>query len=62
MNMKSGFIEVPIVLKSDLGLLLFSNLVSMTPGLLVTNIARNKETATVHVLFSDAIVLVFHRS
>ena len=52
MNMKSGFIDVPIKLKSDLGLLLFSNLVSMTPGSLVTNIARNRETATVHVLFS----------
>ena len=52
MNMKSGFIYVPIILKSDLGLLLFSNLVSMTPGSLVTNIARNRETTTVHVLFS----------
>ena len=52
MNIKSGFIDVPLSLNSDLGLLLFSNLVSMTPGSLVTNISENRETATVHVLFS----------
>lgn len=53
MNIKSGFIHVPLTLKSDFGMLLFSNLVSMTPGSLVTNIDENKETATVHVLFSN---------
>ncbi|HSH19444.1 MAG TPA: Na+/H+ antiporter subunit E [Draconibacterium sp.] len=52
MNIKSGFIDVPLSLNSDIGLLLFSNLVSMTPGSLVTNISENRETATVHVLFS----------
>ena len=51
MNIKSGFIDVPLSLNSDLGLLLLSNLVSMTPGSLVTNISENREMATVHVLF-----------
>lgn len=52
MNIKSGFIEVPLYLKSNLGLLLFSNLVSMTPGSLVTNISEDKRIATVHILYS----------
>lgn len=52
MNIKIGFIDVPLTLKSDVGLLLFSNLVSMTPGSLVTNISKNRKTATIHILFS----------
>ena len=53
LKIKTGFIDVPIDLKSDLGILLFSNLVSMTPGSLVTNIAHDKKTATVHVLYTS---------
>ena len=52
LNIKSGFIEVPLTLKSDFGILLFSNLVSMTPGSLVTNIPENRKTVTVHVLYT----------
>lgn len=53
-NIKSNFIKVPVSLKSDFGLLLFSNLVSMTPGSLVTDINETKTTATIHVLlFTD---------
>jgi multicomponent Na+:H+ antiporter subunit E len=51
LNIKSGFIQVPLQLTSDFGLLLFSNLVSMTPGSLVTDIDSNKTMATVHVVF-----------
>ena len=54
LNIKYGFIQVPLSLKSDFGLLLFSNLVSMTPGSLVTDIDRDKTTATVHVIFSSS--------
>ena len=52
LNIKYGFIKVPLNLKSDFGLLLFSNLVSMTPGSLVTDIDSTKTWATVHVVFS----------
>ena len=51
-NIKYGFIEMPLNLKSDFGLLLFSNLVSMTPGSIVTDINSTKTIATVHVIFS----------
>lgn len=53
LNIKYGFIEVPLILKSDFGLLLYSNLVSMTPGSLVTDINSSKTTAVVHVVFSS---------
>ena len=52
LTIKYGFIQVPISLKSDFGLLLFSNLVSMTPGSLVTDINSAKTMATIHVIFS----------
>lgn len=53
LNFRYGFIQVPLHLKTDLGILLFSNLVSMTPGSLVTDIDRTKTMATVHVIFSS---------
>ncbi|MDB4582179.1 Na+/H+ antiporter subunit E [Draconibacterium sp.] len=53
LNIKYGFIKVPLNLKSDFGLLLFSNLVSMTPGSLVTDIDNARTMATVHVIFSN---------
>lgn len=53
LKIKTGFIDVAVDLKSDIGILLFSNLVSMTPGSLVTNIAHDKKTATVHVLYTS---------
>ena len=54
LNIKYGFIEVPLILKSDFGLLLFSNLVSMTPGSLVTDIDKTRTMATVHVIFTTS--------
>lgn len=54
LNIQSNFIHVPLRLQSDFGLLLFSNLVSMTPGSLVTDIDETKTNATIHVLlFTD---------
>ena len=50
-DIKYGFLEVPLNLKTNFGLLLFSNLVSMTPGSLVTDINQSKTLATVHVIF-----------
>lgn len=51
MSTNPGLIEVPLTLKSDFGLLLFSNLLSMTPGTLVMDIYENREIALVHVLY-----------
>lgn len=46
-----GFIKVPVILTSDTGLLLFSNLVSMTPGTLTTDITPDKKFLEIHVLY-----------
>lgn len=59
LNMEYGFIQVPLKLKSDFGLLLFSNLVSMTPGSLVTDINRSNKMATVHVIITSSEKKVF---
>ena len=52
LNIKFGLITVPLSLNSDFGLLLYSNLVSMTPGSLVTDIDKSKTIVTVHVIFT----------
>ncbi len=51
MNTNPGFIRVPLTLKSEFGMLLFSNLLSMTPGTLVTDITENRKFILVHVLY-----------
>ncbi len=54
LKIKSNFVYVPVHIKSDFGLLLFNNLVCMTPGSLVTDMNETKTTATIHVLlFTD---------
>jgi len=59
MRMKPAFMEIPVTLKSDFGLLLFSNLLSMTPGTISMDISEDKKTVQVHVLYykSDEIML-----
>lgn len=54
LNIKPGFIRVPVMLKTDTGLLLFSNLVSMTPGTLTTDISADKAFFEIHVLYLHA--------
>lgn len=51
LRIKPGFIKVPLTLKSNFGLLLYSNLLSMTPGSLSIDITDDKKTMLVHVLY-----------
>jgi multicomponent Na+:H+ antiporter subunit E len=51
MHTKPAFMEVPLKLKTDMGILLFSNLLSMTPGTLSMDISRDKKKVLVHVLY-----------
>lgn len=53
MRTSLDIIEVPIIIKSDFGLLLFSNLVSMTPGSLSIDINKEKTILEVHVLYNQ---------
>lgn len=51
MLMNPGVISIKLMLESRSALLLFSNLVSMTPGTLVINLDPEKNEAAVHVLY-----------
>lgn len=51
LSINPGFIEVPLTLKTNFGMLLFSNLLSMTPGSLSIDITDDKKTMLVHVLY-----------
>ena len=59
MLIKPAFVKVPVTLKSDMGLLLFSNLLSMTPGTMSMDISHDKKTVLVHVLYysTDNVML-----
>ena len=50
MKTQPGFIEFPLKIKSSGGLLLFSNLISMTPGSLSAEISEDKKTLLIHAL------------
>jgi multicomponent Na+:H+ antiporter subunit E len=51
MHTKPAFMDVPVDLKTDTGLLLFSNLLSMTPGTLSIDVSKDKKILFVHVLY-----------
>ena len=51
LSINPGFIKVPLTLKSNFGMLLFSNLLSMTPGSLSIDITDDRKTMLVHVLY-----------
>lgn len=53
MKTKPGLIWIPIKTKSNLGILLFSNLLSMTPGSLSIDISDDKKELLVHFLYNN---------
>jgi multicomponent Na+:H+ antiporter subunit E len=60
MKINAGFIEYPVKIKSSAGLLLLSNLISMTPGTLSADIDDNKETLLVHMLSNSSPESILH--
>lgn len=53
MLINPGFTRIRLELYSDFGLLLLSNLVSMTPGTLSMDIDRQREYLEVHLLYMN---------
>jgi multisubunit Na+/H+ antiporter MnhE subunit len=53
LRINPGVIEVDMELKSNFGMLLCSNLVSMTPGTLSMDLDREKNILLVHLLYMD---------
>lgn len=54
-RLNPGFIAIPLTAKSDLELLAFANLVTMTPGTLSLDISPDRRTLYVHVMYLDDI-------
>ncbi len=53
MMINPGFTKIRLEISSDFGLLLLSNLVSMTPGTLSLDIDRERKFLDVHLLYMD---------
>jgi len=53
MCVSPGILHVPVHMKGNVQLLLFSNLLSMTPGTLSIQFNEQKTLLEVHVLYSD---------
>ena len=50
-HMQPGFVAIPLEAKTDLEILLVSNLISMTPGTLSVDISQNKKYLYIHVMY-----------
>jgi multicomponent Na+:H+ antiporter subunit E len=46
-------IEMPLDLKSDAGILMVTNLISLTPGTLSVDVSEDRSTLLVHAMFVD---------
>lgn len=55
-----GIMKFPLYIKSDFGLLVFTNLLSMTPGTLTIDICPDKKEVLVHVLYGKNKEAVMH--
>ena len=50
---RPAIIEVPLDVKTDTGILLVTNLISLTPGTLSLDVVNNRQTLLVHAMFAD---------
>lgn len=48
-----AFIEMPLDVKSDIEILLVTNLISLTPGTLSLDVSPDRKTLLVHAMFAD---------
>lgn len=52
-KMRAGIIEVPLDVQSDLGITLFANLISLTPGTLSLEVSDDQSCLFVHAMYID---------
>lgn len=50
---RPGLVEMPLDVRSDAGILLVTNLISLTPGTLSLDISPDRKTLLVHAMFAD---------
>jgi multicomponent Na+:H+ antiporter subunit E len=52
---RPAIIEMPLDVKSDAGILLVTNLISLTPGTLSLDVSEDRKTLLIHAMFADDI-------
>lgn len=52
-GMRAGIIAVPLDVQSDLGITLFANLISLTPGTLSLEVSEDRSRLFVHAMYID---------
>ena len=50
---RPAMIEMPLDVKSDAGILLVTNLISLTPGTLSIDVSEDRKTLSLHAMFAD---------
>jgi multicomponent Na+:H+ antiporter subunit E len=58
---RPAIIDVPLDVKSDAGILLVTNLISLTPGTLSLDVSEDRTTLQVHAMFADDPDAVRHQ-
>ncbi|WP_299044704.1 Na+/H+ antiporter subunit E [uncultured Tateyamaria sp.] len=48
-----AIVDMPLDVKSDAGILLVTNLISLTPGTLSIDVSEDRKTLKLHVMFAD---------
>ncbi len=50
---RPAILEMPLDVKSDAGILLVTNLISLTPGTLSLDVSEDRKTLSLHAMFAD---------
>ncbi|MEM6617945.1 MAG: Na+/H+ antiporter subunit E [Pseudomonadota bacterium] len=50
---RPAIIDMPLDVKTDAGILLVTNLISLTPGTLCIDVSEDRKTLTIHAMFAD---------
>ncbi|MGR3483947.1 MAG: Na+/H+ antiporter subunit E [Paracoccaceae bacterium] len=50
---RPALIEMPLAVTTDAGILLVTNLISLTPGTLSLDVSPDRKTLTIHAMFGD---------
>ncbi len=58
---RPAIIEMPLDVKSDAGILLVTNLISLTPGTLSIDVSEDRKTLSLHAMFADDPDAVVHQ-
>ena len=57
---RPAIIDMPLDVKSDTGILLVTNLISLTPGTLSIDVSEDRKTLKIHAMFADDPDAVCH--